>query len=166
MKDLDYNEDGVKIIDNDLIARLILKSRSSPRRRHNICLNTEKSDLIQRMAMALQPDSYIQAHKHENPDKRELFTIYQEELVIITYKENGDLLSKYHLTPKTLRTIELRPRIYHSLIAIKPDTVVFEMKDGPWESVEKDKTFAPWMPSEDSPEAEEYFNTLKERLGL
>ncbi|HRY82482.1 MAG TPA: WbuC family cupin fold metalloprotein [Candidatus Moranbacteria bacterium] len=164
MNDLNYNENGVKIIDQEKINALLEESRISPRKRASICLHTEKSDLVQRMVMAIQTESYMQAHKHELPAKRELFTIYQGEAAVAIFKNDGEIDNVYVLAPDKIRTIEISAGLYHCLVALTPDIVLFETKDGPWESVEKDKQFAPWMPAEDSEESVEYLKNLKVKI--
>lgn len=161
-----YNEAGVKIIGQKVIEELLDESRKSPRKRASVCLHTEKSDLVQRMAMALQPETYMQAHKHESPAKRELFTLYQGEVSVLIFDQDGNITGTYILAPDKIRTIELSAGIYHSLVALKPDSVVFETKDGPWESVEKDKQFASWMPAEDSEKAVECLEDLRVKIGI
>jgi len=73
----------------------------------------------------------------------------------------GGILEVYRLSPENTRMVMLRPGLYHALIALKQDSVIFEVKDGPWESVETDKTFAPWAPEEGSQRARFYLNSLK-----
>lgn len=164
MNDLEYNANGVKIVDNTTIERLVDESKKSPRKRAHLCLHTKKPDPIQRMIMALQPGAYVQPHSHENPDKRESFTIYQGEIAVVTFTNKGYVLESHQLGLDKIRTLELIPRMYHCLVVLKKDSVVFEVKDGPWESVETDKTFAKWAPSEGSEEAIEYLRILEERI--
>lgn len=164
MNDLNYDANGVKIVDQEKMNALLEESKNSPRKRANLCLHTEKSDLIQRIVMALQPETYMQAHKHETPAKRELFTIYQGEVAIVIFTKEGEVSNIYRMAPDKIRTIELSAGIYHALVALKPDTLLFETKDGPWESVETDKQFAPWMPAEESAEAGEYLEKLKDKI--
>ena len=55
--------------------------------------------------------------------------------------------------------LDVRPGVYHTVVTLEPDTVVFEAKTGPYnERVDKD--FAPWAPAEGSPEAQRYLATL------
>jgi len=77
MGDVRYNKSGAKVISQGLIDRLVAESRASPRQRAQLCLHTEKSDLIQAMFLALQPDTY----------KREIFTIWQGEVAVVTFAD-------------------------------------------------------------------------------
>jgi len=151
---------GVKIIDADLIDRVVRESIISPRLRASVCLHTDQSDLMQRMVMALQPGTYMQPHKHVNPGKRELFTIYQGRVTVVIFGEDGQIMNTYVLACDKIRTLELAAGLYHTLVPILGNTVVLEVKDGPWESVERDKTFAPWAPDEGSSDVLKYQKEL------
>ena len=47
---------------------------------------------------------------------------------------------------------DIRPGVWHTIFALAPDTVLFEVKPGPYDPG-VDKEFAPWSPPEHSPEA-------------
>jgi hypothetical protein len=55
--------------------------------------------------------------------------------------------------------VDLLPGIYHSFIALEPDTVIYEVKTGPYTAT-SDKTFAPWAPAEGTAEAARYMAEL------
>jgi hypothetical protein len=57
--------------------------------------------------------------------------------------------------------VDLVPGIYHTFVALEPDTVLFEVKDGPYVAA-TDKAFAPWAPAEGTPEARQYMQALRE----
>lgn len=52
------------------------------------------------------------------------------------------------------------PNQWHTVIAIAPNSLLFEVKEGPFYS-DFAKETAPWAPKEDSEEALTYFNWLK-----
>ncbi len=80
----------------------------------------------------------------------------------ITFKDNGDLDKKIILTANSSITgIDTKPDIYHTLFALEKDTVLFEVKPGPY-SLDTDKGFATWAPSENTDETVEYLNKLYE----
>ena len=57
--------------------------------------------------------------------------------------------------------VDLVPGVYHTLVVLEPDTVIYEVKDGPYVA-SNDKAFAPWAPPEGSPEAPAYMARLLE----
>ena len=62
-------------IDSKIINHLNSIAEGSSRKRINHNFHKESSDLLQRMLNAMEPGTYIQPHKHENPEKREVFLI-------------------------------------------------------------------------------------------
>jgi hypothetical protein len=50
--------------------------------------------------------------------------------------------------------------VYHSFIVLEPDTVIYEVKSGPYVT-STDKSFAPWAPAEGTPEAQVYMEQLR-----
>jgi hypothetical protein len=59
--------------------------------------------------------------------------------------------------------VDLVPGVYHSFIALEPDTVIYEVKPGPY-TQSTDKSFAPFAPEEGSTRAPAYMVSLLEEL--
>jgi hypothetical protein len=57
------------------------------------------------------------------------------------------------------RGIDLEPGVWHTLTAVSPYAVCYEVKPGPWDP-KTDKEFAPWAPSEGDPAAAGYLRGL------
>jgi hypothetical protein len=64
-------------------------------------------------------------------------------------------------TARDVYGCDIRPGVWHTIFALVPDTVVFEVKPGPY-SPANDKDFAPWAPREYSPEAAPYLATIED----
>ncbi len=54
--------------------------------------------------------------------------------------------------------IDIETRVWHGVLALAADTVILEIKRGPYD--DRDKVFADWAPEEDSEEAPAYLNWL------
>jgi hypothetical protein len=52
---------------------------------------------------------------------------------------------------------------FHGFLVRAPDTVLYEVKPGPYAPL-SDKDFAPWAPTEGSPEVGDYLSTLERRV--
>ncbi len=59
--------------------------------------------------------------------------------------------------------LDIRPSVWHTIFALDPDTVIFEVKPGPYDP-SIDEGFAPWAPPEDSPTAGKYLMELEDRF--
>ena len=117
-------------------------------------------DTLQRMLNAMESFSYIQPHKHENPDKREVFFVLRGRFVVIEFDGVGNITDHILLDPLAGNYgAEIPERTFHTIIALDPDTVAYEVKDGPYAPID-DKNFAPWAPKEGAAEVEEYLKEL------
>ena len=61
--------------------------------------------------------------------------------------------------------VEIPPATYHTIVALEVGTVVYEVKDGPYD-VTNDKGFATWAPQEGSSDGAEFLQLLLEKLGI
>ena len=83
----------------------------------------------------------------------EFFLVIQGELGIIILDECGQILDTELLSAKgSTRGVELPEGTYHTLVALAPDTVILELKEGPYEP-STDKEFLDAFPSEGTPAA-------------
>lgn len=112
----------------------------------------ESSDPLQRMFNALEPGTYVQPHRHLNPDKRELFVVLRGSVAVLLFSDRGEVVRREVLCPGKNPGIEIAPGEWHTLCALEPGTIVFEVKDGPYNPL-TDKNFAPWAPNENHPDA-------------
>ena len=153
-------------IDLPLLEAVSGRAKDSSRKRTNHNFHTDYSDPLQRMLNAIEPGSYIQPHKHENPDKREVFLIFTGRAVVIEYDEYGNITDHILLDPAEGNFgVEIPPRTYHSVIALDSGTVTMEVKDGPYTPID-DKNFATWAPREGDPETSAYLGKLINLLSL
>ncbi len=148
------------VLDARLIERAIAASRESPRRRVILPLHTSAADPYQRMLNAAQPDSYIRPHRHRDPPKGETVVVLKGAIRFLTFREDGAVATSVVLAASGVAIgLDVRPGVYHTFVALEPDSVVFEAKTGPYDE-RVDKDFAPWAPSEGSPEATLYLKRL------
>ncbi len=152
-------------ITKSLLNSLTETAKTLPRKRKNYNFHRENSDTLQRMLNAMEPDTYVQPHKHENPDKREVFLILKGKAVVISFNNYGDIDDWILLNGQTNFAAEIPEKIWHTIITLERGTVVYELKDGPYEPID-DKNFAPWAPSENDPECDNYNQELLKQIGL
>jgi len=124
------------------------------------------SDTLQRMLNAMEPLSYIQPHKHENPDKREVFFSLRGRILVIEFDESGNITDHTLLDPLSGNFgAEIPERTFHTIIALDPGSVAYEIKDGPFSPI-NDKNFASWAPIEGTLQTEEYLRNLLAKCNL
>jgi len=150
----------LKIVSPKLLDELSQKAANSPRKRLNHNFHDDLADPINRMLNAFEPGTYVQPHKHESPDKREVFIILRGSLVMVFFDDAGNPNDFVLLDRETGNFgVEIPVGAWHSLIALEPGTVVYELKDGPYFQP-LDKNFATWAPKEGDARCTEYLAWL------
>jgi cupin fold WbuC family metalloprotein len=153
-------------INKQLLDSVSSEARSIPRRRKNYNFHKEYSDTLQRLLNAMEPMSYIQPHKHENPDKREAFIALRGRILVVEFDEQGNILDHIILDPLNgVYGAEIPERTFHTIISLETGSVAYELKDGPYIPID-DKNFASWAPPESSPNASSYLEDLLRQLNI
>lgn len=113
------------------------------------------------MFNAVQPDSYIPPHRHLDPPKAESWIVLRGALAFFTFDDAGAISECLEIRAGgDVFGVDLEPGVYHTFFALEPDTVVFEVKDGPY-SPATDKAFTDWAPREGTAEAANYLERLR-----
>ena len=159
-KALDAPPNQATVIGTDLIRQAVEASRRSPRRRIILPLHKSPDSKLHRMLNAIQPYSYIQAHRHLHPPKPESIIVLQGAIIAFVFSETGKVEETTVLAAGTAAFgIDFEPGVLHTFFALQRDTVLFEVKPGPYE-IGTDKDFASWAPAEESPAAAGYMANL------
>lgn len=164
---LDPPDTDLTVLTQKLLDDTSEHARTSPRRRVIAPFHRSESEVLHRMLNAVQPDSYVRPHRHLDPPKPEAWILLRGALLFLTFEDDGRVRDRLVLRAGGDQFgVDLVPGIYHSFIALEPDTVIYEVKSGPYQA-SNDKTFAPWAPLEHTSEAHEYMATLlREQLHL
>jgi cupin fold WbuC family metalloprotein len=153
-------------IDQELVGKIQAQAKQSPRLRMNYNFHKSPEETMHRMLNAMEPNTYVRPHKHQNPDKNEAFIILSGTIAVVEFDDEGNITQLNILDrSQGVYGVELPPRTYHSLISLEEGSVVYEVKDGPYD-VSNDKNFAPWAPEENSAEANAYLEKLIKKLNL
>jgi cupin fold WbuC family metalloprotein len=148
------------LISDDLVRTALEHSRTSPRGRVILPFHKDASDPLHRMLNAVQPGSYIRPHRHLDPPKAEAWILLRGAAAFFTFEDDGRVRDCVQLTAGgELFGVDLIPGVYHSFIALEPDTVLYEVKTGPYSEL-TDKAFAPFAPAEGESEANAYMESL------
>ncbi len=156
--------EAVAFIDRDLVQRKAYDARRSVRQREIHAFHTGDNDPLQRMLNAIQPGSYIRPHRHLDPPKSESLVLLQGMLGYVSFGDEGSWREDGMLLLEAGRGVfgcDIRPGVWHTIFALAPDTVLFEVKPGPY-SPAYDKDFASWAPQEYSPEAALFLARLED----
>jgi cupin fold WbuC family metalloprotein len=163
-----HTDDALSLrpIDWVLLDTATAAAQRSPRRRQILRFH-ELPELLQRMVNAVEPESYAQPHQHRAPDKAEVFVCLRGRAVVVRFDAGGEILEATTVAAGgPVLGVEIPPQAWHTLLALEPGTVLFEVKEGPYDAA-SDKRFAPWAPPESDPVmARAYLADLRRRVGL
>jgi cupin fold WbuC family metalloprotein len=141
----------MKQIDNALLDSLTAKAKESPRKRSHFTLHADLSDPVQRLIMAMEPESYVRPHRHSDPETWEILVILRGSLVIVVFDEKGMVTDRLVLKAGgQVTAMELPQNNWHAAAALESGTIVFEVKRGPYKPIEKEH-LAFWAPNEGEP---------------
>ena len=133
------------------LAETTAKAKDGRRGRSNFNLHPTLADPVQRFLNVIQPGSYVRPHRHD-PHRWELFLLLEGEAAAVVFDEDGSITETAVLRRGGARAVEIAGGVWHTLFSLAPDTMLFEVKLGPYTPV-TDKDFAPWAPPEGAPEA-------------
>ena len=143
-----------------MVGDLLTASKQSPRQRMLQRIHKDHRDPVHRMFNGLQPGTYIPPHRHLAPEKCETVLVVAGAMLFVEFDDQGTLLKHTLLQPGTETFgVDVAPHVYHTFVALKPDTLIFEVKTGPYEQ-SSDKDLPDWAPREGTPEAEAYLLAL------
>ena len=150
-------------IDRGLLRTKCREAAANARKREVLVLHRNGAEPLQRMLNALQPGSYIRPHRHGTPPKSETLVLLSGAAGFVVFEDDGapDAASSVLLHPaRGALAVDCRENVWHTFVALEPDTVLFESKAGPFDPG-ADREFAPWAPEEGSPEAPAYLQSLE-----
>lgn len=134
-------------IDRSLFGGLAEKAAANPRGRqhHNF---HEMADPCHRMAVGLQPTTYIPPHRHLCDDKAECLIVLKGRLGLLIFDDQGQVTDKRVLQAGgECLGVDLAPGTYHGLVVLEADSILFECKAGPYRPVGEGE-LAHWAPRE------------------
>lgn len=155
----------MKKIDKQLLDSTSAKAKQSPRLRMNYNFHEQLDDPVNRLLNAMEPGTYIRPHRHLDPDKDEIFLVLRGKAVAFTFNEEGNIMEKFLLDPLAgSYGAEIAPGVWHCLLVLEPETVVYEIKNGPFAPL-KPENLAPWSPEPEEEEAvKEYMARLSSEI--
>ena len=119
------------LINSELLDSISEQARNNDRRRMNFNFHTSPEAKSQRLLNVLEMDSVIPIHRHKNT--AETYILLRGKISVEFYNENGDITELIDLDPITGHYgIDIPQGQWHSLKVLASDSVIFEVKDGPY----------------------------------
>ena len=159
---LDAPSGDLVVLSRSLVESAAEASRESARHRIILPLHKGPHEPLHRMLNVIQPDSYVRPHRHVDPPNPEAWVLLRGAVAFFTFEDDGRIRDCLSLEAGGERFgVDLAPGIFHGLIALAPDTVLYEVKNGPY-APPGERSFAPWAPAEGAPDAPAYLAWLRE----
>lgn len=150
-----------EFISRQMLDRLSLEAKQSPRLRKNYNFHSSDEAVCHRLLNAMEPDSYIQPHKHLDINKEETMVVVRGKIGLIIFNYDGTIKEKVLLEPTgNIMMVNIPPGVFHTLIALEEGSVFFESKAGPFRPLSDDER-APWAPRENDKSVIDYLASLK-----
>ena len=132
----------------DDLNEMTAKAQAAPRRRSHHNLHPTLDAPVQRLAIAMEPDTYVRPHRH--PQTWELYFPLRGSLKVVIFDDEARVQACHILGgDEGLRVFELPANTWHSVLSLETGSVIFEVKEGPYIRPSEADTGA-WAPEEDS----------------
>jgi cupin fold WbuC family metalloprotein len=123
------------------LTQLVEEAAASARRRSHILLHADHQDQVQRLLIALEPDSYVRPHLHS--EQWEMIVLLRGRLDLLTFDREAKLAQRLAMSAAS-PVVQIPRGTWHGGVALQSQTMVLEVKPGPYRPNE----FAEWGPEE------------------
>jgi len=125
----------MRIIDNDLLHKLVEQAQENERLRKNYNLHSSLNDNVQRLLNAMEPGTELPIHRHLHTD--ETYIVLQGSLNVLLYNDKKKLIQTILLDPKQGKYgVSIPADQWHTVEILEKGTVIFEVKQGPYSPLE------------------------------
>lgn len=133
-----------QLIGSEQLAPLLQAAAASMRKRSHLLLHADQQDQVQRLLIALEPESYVRPHVHG--EQWEMIVLLRGRFDFLIFDPQAELLQRLAMSIAS-PVVQIPRGTWHSGVALAPETLVLEIKPGPYRPNE----FAPWAPEEGEP---------------
>lgn len=159
---------AVKAFTSEYLGSLVAQARSSPRLRQNRNIHEDYADPCQRLFNAIEPESYIQPHRHGVVPRAETMFAVRGSFALVEFSGSGEITGvvRFGVDDGSARIsagVEVPPGCWHTVLALQEGSVLLEVKAGPFDPV-RPKELAPWAPDEGAQGVAAYLNQLRRAI--
>ncbi|MBS0317527.1 MAG: WbuC family cupin fold metalloprotein [Proteobacteria bacterium] len=159
------------VFSDSMIEALVAAAAAHPRRRLHRNVHRSYDDPCQRLFNAIGVDSYIRPHRHSLDPRDECLVAVRGAMALLVFDDCGAIrqaarfgVPAANMTERLNAGVEVPAGVWHTVVALAPGSVLFEVKAGPFDPAQA-KEFAPWAPEEGSAAAQGYLAQLKRAVG-
>lgn len=119
------------IITEKLLNKVSSQAKSSPRLRMNYNLHGSFDSKVQRLFNAMEPGTIVPIQRHQNT--AETIMLIRGKVKVELYNDNKTVIESAILsTANGNYGVHIPVGVWHRVETLEPDTVMFEVKEGPY----------------------------------
>ena len=119
------------LIDKQLLDEVSTRAKASERLRMNYNLHEAMDSKAQRLFNALEPGTILPIHRHQHTS--ETYILVRGRIDVMFYNDEGVEVERFALNPHDGNYgVHIPQGQWHTLEVLESDTVIFEVKDGPY----------------------------------
>ncbi len=142
-----------EFIDGKMLDETCAEGRRSRRLRMNRNFHRSTDEAVNRLLNAMHRGSYIPVHRHLSPERSESCVVLRGRAGLTIYDGDGRVAARRIAGPDCdCKGFDLEAGVWHGLTVLEDDTVLFEVKQGPFAPISAED-IAPWSPAADDAEA-------------
>jgi cupin fold WbuC family metalloprotein len=145
--------DSIKFLDTSLLDTLTESAKASARLRMNHNLHPVNETGVQRLAIAMEPGTYVRPHRHNH--SWEVLIALRGSFSIVVFNDEGEELNRFVLGASGVPVVEMPAGTWHSVASRENGSIIFEVKEGAYVPVSP-ADFAAWAPEDNTPEAKKF----------
>lgn len=120
----------MKVVDKGLLDVVSEQAKVSPRLRMNYNFHEDLGDKCQRLLNALEPGTIMPIHHHKVD---EMFVVLRGRVNVTIHNDEGEVIQGVELSPSLGNyAVNIKAGEWHSLTCEEADTVIMEVKEGPY----------------------------------
>ncbi|MBR5282812.1 MAG: WbuC family cupin fold metalloprotein [Alistipes sp.] len=141
------------------------KATQSPRRRMNYNFHRSTDEPINRLLNVMHRGSYLPVHRHLDPARSESIIVVRGKVGLTIYDDAGaEVESRIVGAGCDTVGVDIEAGVWHGLVVLEDDTVLFEVKQGPFAPITPEN-IASWTPAvEDVAAVEKFVAELEEKF--
>lgn len=150
-------EKGYQYIDVTLMDFVAVEARLSPRLRKNHNFHHSEDEPVNRLINVMHRGTYLPVHRHSRPDRSESCIVLRGRVGVTFYDDEGNLTDSRLVGPSCdCVGYDIDAGVWHGLVVLEDDTVLFEVKQGPYAPISAEN-IASWSPAADDTSAVKRF---------
>ena len=137
------------IINKELLDNVSLQAKESERLRMNYNFHRSTDEKVNRLLNVMHRGSYLPVHRHLNPEKSESIIVVRGKVGVTIYDDAGrEVVSRTVGAGCDCVGFDIEAGVWHGLVVLEDNTVLFEVKEGPFAPITPDN-IAAWTPAVD-----------------